>query len=43
MWIVGKNEVTSKTVSVRNLGSERQESFSLEKANESLLKSINLN
>ncbi|TVS91321.1 threonine--tRNA ligase [Wolbachia pipientis] len=43
LWIVGKNEVTSKTVSVRNLGSERQESFSLEKANESLLKSINLN
>ncbi len=42
LWIVGKNEVASKTVSVRNLGSERQESFSYEKAAELLLKDINL-
>ncbi|MDR2548247.1 MAG: threonine--tRNA ligase, partial [Rickettsiales bacterium] len=42
LWIVGKNEVASKTVSVRNLGSEKQESFSYEKAAELLLKSINL-
>ncbi|CCF78023.1 threonyl-tRNA synthetase [Wolbachia endosymbiont of Onchocerca ochengi] len=42
LWIVGKNEVASKTVSVRKLGSERQESFSYEKAAELLLKDINL-
>ncbi|MGL9732781.1 MAG: threonine--tRNA ligase [Wolbachia sp.] len=42
LWIVGKNEVASKTMSVRNLGSEKQESFSYEKATELLLKSINL-
>lgn len=43
LWIIGKNEVTNKTVSVRNLGSEKQESFSLENATELLLKIINLN
>ena len=43
LWIVGKNEVASKTMSVRNLGSEKQESSSYEKAAELLLKSINLN
>ncbi|MGL9761804.1 MAG: threonine--tRNA ligase [Wolbachia sp.] len=41
LWIVGKNEVASKTMSVRNLGSEKQESSSYEKAAELLLKSIN--
>ncbi|NUY39832.1 threonine--tRNA ligase [Wolbachia endosymbiont of Litomosoides brasiliensis] len=43
LWIVGKNEVASKTVSVRNLGSDKQESSSYEKAAKLLLKSINLN
>ncbi|MCV3769728.1 MAG: threonine--tRNA ligase, partial [Wolbachia pipientis] len=42
LWIIGKNEIASKTVSVRNLGSKRQESFSYEKAVELLLKNINL-
>ncbi|MGL9726132.1 MAG: threonine--tRNA ligase [Wolbachia sp.] len=40
LWIVGKNEIKNKTVSVRNLGSEKQESFFYEKATELLLKSI---
>ncbi|MBV0899298.1 MAG: threonine--tRNA ligase [Wolbachia endosymbiont of Fragariocoptes setiger] len=37
LWIVGKNEVISKSVSVRYLGSEKQESFSLEEAIKLLL------
>ncbi len=40
LWIVGKNEVASKTVSVRNLGSEKQESSSCEKAVKLLLKKV---
>ncbi|APR98306.1 threonine--tRNA ligase [Wolbachia endosymbiont of Folsomia candida] len=42
LWVIGKNEVAGKTVSVRNLGSEKQESFSLEQATQLLLKNINL-
>ena len=40
LWIVGKNEVAGRTVSVRCLGSEKQESFSFEKATELLLQDI---
>lgn len=42
LWVIGKNEVAGKTVSVRNLGSEKQESFPLEQATQLLLKNINL-
>ncbi|WCR53708.1 MAG: Threonine--tRNA ligase [Wolbachia endosymbiont of Ctenocephalides orientis wCori] len=41
LWIMGKNEVADRTVSVRCLGLEKQESFSFEKATELLLKNIN--
>jgi threonyl-tRNA synthetase len=42
LWIIGNNEVAAKTVSVRCLGSEKQETFSFEEAVESLLKNVNL-
>lgn len=37
LWIIGKNELINRTVSIRCLGSEKQESFSFEKATELLL------
>ncbi|QKX01564.1 threonine--tRNA ligase [Wolbachia endosymbiont of Cruorifilaria tuberocauda] len=42
LWIVGKDEVANRTVSVRNLGSDRQQSFSYKEATELLLRGINL-
>ncbi|WP_341808155.1 threonine--tRNA ligase [Wolbachia endosymbiont (group E) of Neria commutata] len=42
LWVIGKNEITNRTVSIRNLGSEKQESFPLEQATQLLLKNINL-
>lgn len=40
LWIIGKNEVASRTVSVRRLGSEKQESFPFKEATELLINDI---
>ncbi|MDD9331457.1 MAG: threonine--tRNA ligase [Wolbachia sp.] len=42
LWVVGNNEIKGRTVSARSLGSEKQETFSFEKATELLLKNVNL-
>ncbi|UWI83294.1 threonine--tRNA ligase [Wolbachia endosymbiont of Howardula sp.] len=43
LWIIGKNEVSNRTVSVRYLGSQIQESCSFKHAFQLLLKNIHVN
>ena len=42
LWVMGKNEVASRTVSIRYLESEKQEFFSLDEAIKLLINNVNL-